>query len=136
LFRSPTASAASEILEGMVGINGLLLPPQIYERLGSVVDALHPFIAISQGGALRDLVFAMLWIGVLLGVALGLPNSMQILSRLEPALGVKERADDSQGVGRWLRWSPSLPWAFFVSLLAAISVAAMGGKSEFLYWQF
>jgi alginate O-acetyltransferase complex protein AlgI len=136
LFRSPTAPVASEILKGMAGLNGLVLPPQIYERLGSVVETLHPIIAISQGGALRDLVFAMLWIVVLLAVALGLPNSMQILARLEPALGVKERADDAQGIGRWLRWSPSLPWALFASFLAAVSVASIGGKSEFLYWQF
>jgi hypothetical protein len=61
---------------------------------------------------------------------------MEILSRFEPAIGVKYRAGD---LGKWtklLEWQPSLSWAVAISGLAVSAMVKLGGKSEFLYWQF
>ena len=68
-------------------------------------------------------------------IALALPNTLQFLSRYEPALGVK--APDAEPAA-WARlaWSASLIWAIGVSILAAVAVYRLGGNSEFLYWQF
>jgi D-alanyl-lipoteichoic acid acyltransferase DltB (MBOAT superfamily) len=136
LFRSSTVPAAVDVLRGMLGLNGMTLPPQIYDHLGTLVGMLHPIISISSGGALRDLVLAMAWVAGLLVIALTFPNSLQLLARYEPALGVKERPNDLGWLGRRLKWSPTMPWAIGVSVLVAAAIIGIGAKSEFLYWQF
>ena len=136
LFRSSTVPAAVDVLKGMLGLNGMTLPPQIYDHLGTLVGMLHPIISISSGGALRDLVLAMAWVAGLLVIALTFPNSLQLLARYEPALGVKERPNDLGWLGRRLKWSPTMPWAIGVSVLVAAAIIGIGAKSEFLYWQF
>jgi hypothetical protein len=132
LFRSPTVGAANELLQGMLGLNGISLPQKIYERLGPLTT---PIVSASAGSG-AEFVATIIWIVALLTIALGFPNSLQIMSRHEPAIGVKYRAED---LGRWtwvLDWRPSLPWALIVSTLATTSIIKLGGKSEFLYWQF
>jgi alginate O-acetyltransferase complex protein AlgI len=136
LFRSPTVATAKDVLEGMLGLNGLTLPTKIYEHVGPLVNALHPIISVTPAGELRDLADPVAWVAGLLMIALLMPNSLQLLARYEPALGIKERPDDLGWMGRLLRWSPTIPWAVATSVLAAIAVVWIGGKSEFLYWQF
>ena len=138
LFRSPTVGTASELLQGMFGLNSITLPQQIFDRLGPLTPMLRPIVSASAtaGGSGAEFTATLMWILSLLLIALALPNSLQILSRYEPAIGVKRRAED---LGRWARvpdWRPTLPWAFLMSAIAVASVIKLGGKSEFLYWQF
>jgi len=135
LFRATTMTSAVIVLKGMVGLNGMTLPQQIFERLGSLADLVHPMISITAGGDLRGLVSALAWIAALLSIAWTLPNSLQILARFEPALGVKERSDLGW-VQRALEWSPTIAWTVAASVLAAVAIIGTGGKAEFLYWQF
>jgi len=75
------------------------------------------------------------WISVMLGIAWFCPNSAQLLSRYEPALGVRPVPPDDARLLRW-QWRPSLQWAAMVSAVAFAAVLRLGGPSEFLYWQF
>ena len=68
-------------------------------------------------------------------VALACPNTLQILARYEPALGVKSQSIKFP-IGRIVEWDASLPWAIAVSVIAAVAIVSLGGPSEFLYWQF
>lgn len=138
LFRSPTVGSASELLQGMLGLNGITLPQQIFERLGPLTALLQPIVSpsVTSAGSGAEFIATIAWILVLLVIALALPNSLQILSRYEPAIGVKRRAEDMGGWARVLDWRPTLPWAFMMSVIAVTSVIKLGGKSEFLYWQF
>jgi hypothetical protein len=138
LFRSPTVGTASELLQGMLGLNGITLPQQIFDRLGPITAVLQPFVSasVTSAGSGAEFTATIMWIVVLLAVALAFPNSLQVLARYEPALGVKSRSED---LGRWAwiqDWRPTVPWAFLMSAIAVISVLKLGGKSEFLYWQF
>jgi hypothetical protein len=72
---------------------------------------------------------------LLLAIALGCPNTLQILARYEPALGVRPQAA-TRLLGGLLQWKDSLPWAVAVSAMAGLAVLSMHGVSEFLYWQF
>ena len=83
----------------------------------------------------RDFAKLAIWISGLMFVALACPNTLQILSRYEPALGVKPQPH-RQGIGQILEWKASLPWAIVVSGIAAVAIASINGPSEFLYWQF
>lgn len=60
-----------------------------------------------------------------------LPNTQQFMQDYRPALGKIEETGALK-----LRWSPTLPWAIAIALLAAAGLAWMGSPSEFLYFQF
>jgi D-alanyl-lipoteichoic acid acyltransferase DltB (MBOAT superfamily) len=135
LFRSPTVTSALLLWKGMVGSFGATLPQAVFSRLGSLTPALtaigfHP--AWTSGALLME---ATLRIGTLLVIALLLPNTLEILSDYEPALGVKPAKVPSRLL-RWLAWRPSMPWAFGLACIALAGILSLGELSEFLYWQF
>jgi alginate O-acetyltransferase complex protein AlgI len=134
-FRAPTITSAIDLLKGIAGLNGLGLPQDLLGRLGPVAGILHGINGVAGSG--QDLMITGKWICLLLVIALALPNTLQILDRYEPALGIRPSANKlSIGKIRVLEWSPSLPWAIAVSAIAAIAFVYIGGPSEFLYWQF
>jgi len=75
----------------------------------------------------------VIWIPVLTSIALALPNTLQILARYEPALGVKAPPTDSAARGEAIVWSASPAWAIELSVIAAVGILHLGGQSEFLY---
>jgi alginate O-acetyltransferase complex protein AlgI len=125
-FRSATMTSAIDLIKGMVGLNGLALPQP--------VEALHAGgVVVDSWG--RDFAKTAVAISVLMFVALACPNTLQILARYEPALGVKPQST-KLGIGRIVEWNPSLSWAIATSASAAVTIISLGGPSEFLYWQF
>jgi D-alanyl-lipoteichoic acid acyltransferase DltB (MBOAT superfamily) len=134
LFRSANGTAATEILSGMVGAQGLALPQGIYERLPAL-GALSSWVS-GGGMSITALTTASAWVLALLFIALALPNSFEITSRYEPVLGMQDRVTDKRSLGQTLQWTPSIRWGLFVSILVALAVFRVGGESEFLYWQF
>ncbi len=73
----------------MIGLQGLSLPQAVLSRMGSVGGWLtsvgvHP---AWTSGSLR--IATTLRIGLLLAIALPLPNTLEMLASVEPALGVK-----------------------------------------------
>jgi hypothetical protein len=88
----------------------------------------HP--AVASGKALsQEIVF----LAVLLAIALRAPNTLQLLSRYDPALGAP-RPDPKNRLS--LLWSPSPAWAAGTAVIAAAGILSLGQLSEFLYWQF
>ncbi len=136
LFRSTNGNTAIEILKGMWGANGIGLPQQLFDKLGPLGGLLHPFVSASPLATATEFALAIVWLVALLFIALALPNSLQIMARYEPALGTKHLDANLRSVWRVLAWRPSMPWAIACSVLAAAAIMRIGGKSEFLYWQF
>jgi len=138
LFRSPTITSAADLLKGLIGQNGVALPQAIYDHLGPLAGWLHRAGVVSVAPELwsgHEFGRMVMWICVTMLIALACPNTLQILARYEPALGVKALTTDLLG-RRILAWNPSFPWAIVVSIVAAIGILTLGGSSEFLYWQF
>jgi alginate O-acetyltransferase complex protein AlgI len=131
-FRSSTMASAIDLLKGMIGLNGIALPQRLLDRLGPLTTTFHGIGVIADG---YDFTKAMAWICILMFVAFAFPNTLQILARYEPALGVKP-PPSSAVIGRVVQWGASLPWAIALSAIAAIAIGSLGGPSEFLYWQF
>jgi alginate O-acetyltransferase complex protein AlgI len=128
IFRSANLKTATDLLQGMLGLHGIGL-----SGLRSSFD-----IGLKR---------MALWIAVPALIAFVCPNTLQILSRYEPALGWKASGpghfpgfgrapDDSTTAQPRILWGPSLAWAAVVSVIAAIGILYLGGQSEFLYWQF
>jgi D-alanyl-lipoteichoic acid acyltransferase DltB (MBOAT superfamily) len=136
LFRSANGVAAREILEGMVGLNGVGLPQALFERLGPIAGSLHGMVVASTEMSATDFLAALGWTAGLLAAALILPNTLQILDRFGPALSPSRPTAEVHWLRRLLTWAPSLPWAIGLSILAVAAVMQLGGQSEFLYWQF
>ena len=135
LFRAASVSSAFMLWKGMVGLQGLSLPQAVLSRMGSVGDWLtsvgvHP---TWTSGSL--LVAATLRIGLLLAIALLLPNTLEMLATVEPALGVKPAKTRSRLLVA-LTWAPNRLWAFSLACCALASILSLGELSEFLYWQF
>jgi len=134
-FRAPTMTSAVDLVKGIIGLNGIALPPALFDRLGPLAETLHGFGVVAESWSIQDFEKTAIWISILMFVALACPNTLQILARYEPALGVKSQST-KLAIGRIVEWNASLPWAIAVSAVAAIAIVSIGGPSEFLYWQF
>jgi alginate O-acetyltransferase complex protein AlgI len=137
-FRAPTMTSAIDLVKGIIGLNGIALPQAFLDHLGPLTSRFHGIGVIAvESLSSRDFVKTAIWICVLMFVALACPNTLQILARFEPALGVKPQPTKLMIGGiRIIEWQASLPWAIAVSAIAAIAIVSIGGPSEFLYWQF
>jgi alginate O-acetyltransferase complex protein AlgI len=136
-FRAQTVTSALDLVKGVIGLNGVALPQTLFDHLGiSLTNAFHRIgVTADDSWSAHDFEMSAIWISFLMFIALICPNTLQILDRYEPALGVKaQRA--KRTIGKIVEWSPSLPWAVAVSIVAAIAIVSTGGPSEFLYWQF
>ncbi len=105
-FRAESFSAASEILSGMAGLNGL----------GPIPDD-EPFIAAALG-------LFIVWC---------LPDTVSFFKNVieEPALQTA-RVEFQGG----LRWSPSRRWAIILGLILFIAMVNVWSVSEFIYYNF
>jgi alginate O-acetyltransferase complex protein AlgI len=136
-FRAPTIKSAVDLVNGIVGLNGLGLPQDLLGRLGPLMRVFNHIGVVGEAWNSHDFISTGEWICLLLFIALALPNTLQILSRYEPALGVKSLSTRRTiGKIRFWEWAPSVAWAVAMSAIGAIAIISMGGPSEFLYWQF
>jgi hypothetical protein len=76
-----------------------------------------------------------IWIATLMFIAMVCPNTLKVLRRFEPALGVKPHSTEG-GLGRIVAWNGSVPWAILAAALASAAISSLDSPSEFLYWQF
>ena len=103
-FRAASVSGAIDVLTGMLGLHGL----------GSAL----PRTTIVQIG----LLLALVWFA---------PNTQQIMTNFEPALGRTIANPLARST-----WNPAATWAVAVGGIAALGLLALGGTTEFLYFQF
>jgi hypothetical protein len=118
----------------MAGLSGIELPTRLYALLGPLAGFL-PFVRVSTGISAHEWAFSIAWAGALVIGALALPNTLQVMSRYEPALGFRSPPTWPSRL-RVLDWAPTIPWAVAISCLVIGVVMSLGGRSEFLYWQF
>ena len=135
LFRAPTLSAAVSIWADMTGQHGITLPEELLGRLGGFGPVLATLGVHPDPSAGPEMLEALPRLMVLLPIALFLPNTLQILARFEPAIGIKPARQEPFLV-RHLRWTTSAPWAIGMAAIAAAGILSLGQMSEFLYWRF
>ena len=135
LFRAPTASAALVLWKGMIGLYGVTLPQAVYSRLGAAAGWLAAIGVRPAWTSGSLLVEAAVRIGLLLVIALLMPNTLQMLAAFEPAIGVKPGKTPSR-LTRALTWAPTATWAIGLACVSLAGILSLGELSEFLYWQF
>jgi alginate O-acetyltransferase complex protein AlgI len=112
IFRADSLHTASNLLQGVLGLHGIGFRGGPGPKFVALTLAAPAFIAFIC------------------------PNTLQILSRFEPALGWKPTPLDSVVSKMHLMWQPSLVWAAVIAAILAVGILKLGGNSEFLYWQF
>jgi alginate O-acetyltransferase complex protein AlgI len=135
-FRAPSIQSAVHLLQAMVGLHGfdsLLLPDTVLSRLGSLGETMTTFGLVTAVSAVE---FAanlghLIWLVLLYVIIWGLPNTQQLMCRFAPALGKIQ-----PGSFKNAEWQLTRGWAVTVGVAACVSVLAIGGTSEFLYFQF
>jgi hypothetical protein len=136
LFRSTTVAGAFDILKGMIGLNGISLPSTIYKHFGPLAGWFQGIGLTQQSWGGHDFLVLAALIPPLVFIALACPNTLQLMARFEPALGVRQRPGEYGPVMRVFEWTPSLAWSVGMCAIAVAGILSLGGPSEFLYWQF
>lgn len=135
-FRAQGLDEALAMTRAMLGLNGYALPQTLAFTLGEsgqwLVGLGVPFATLHAGDVISfDGIMRIL---VLLGIALLMPNSYDILRRFEPATGLLPSSRTRQGTV--LEWRPNGVWGMVVALLGVAAITQITKVSEFLYFQF
>lgn len=131
-FRAQDVHAATQLLLGMSGGNGLTLPAgvapasitRVLAQWGIHFGDLAAFANVAGG---CNAMFA--WISVLLVIVWFGPNTQEMMAGFKPAL---EKVRDCSRI----QWTPNLFWLAMAVCIFIYSIAEMGKVSEFLYFQF
>lgn len=118
----------------------------VFFRAESFPAAINLFVALfvdtSQAGLFGDgsptppKPERWLWLLVLWGFALFVPNTQDILSRYKPALEVQDPSNHPGLFNGRLLWQPSLLWAAFIAIIFIAAFLSLSNISEFLYYNF
>ena len=134
LFRADSFAAAARIYRGLVGSNGIILPPDAVGWLGP----LHPWL-LQLGWRFESVRYLygweqLAWLIVLGVIAFLLPNTMQLLARYKPALLSQSLSVALQSSR--IQWRPTVYWATTLAVLMSWALLAINRVDEFLYFQF
>lgn len=136
-FRAPGLSVAENILNGMVGGHGFVLPAGLAYSLRpahGLISALGITFNVAESGS--NFVKSWLWIAALLAIAWLMPNTQQLLRDYDPVLDLPRSSGANLRPLLPLKWTPSPGWAVALGALAFFGVISITRVSPFLYWQF
>ncbi|KAB2876635.1 MAG: MBOAT family protein [Burkholderiaceae bacterium] len=147
LFRAPSLETATHMLYQMVGGEGVRMPAAVLSGLGEFGRHLVAVGIVGDLSSGSEFVTTLLWLVPLYLLATLAPNSLQILSRFEPALDYKPDAKAPRPTrvsisrvraagARALTLSFSAAWAASIAALFVFGVLGLNRAGEFLYWQF
>jgi D-alanyl-lipoteichoic acid acyltransferase DltB (MBOAT superfamily) len=134
-FRASTMHAATGILRGMIGFNGVAVPKALLLDLGSAGKWLQ-HLGVGVSPAEFPFTNMVLWLLALGVIVFFCPNTQEIMARYEPALGVRAKDTPEASPLRRISWRPSVVWSLVVATMAVVGILQLAGPSEFLYWQF
>jgi D-alanyl-lipoteichoic acid acyltransferase DltB (MBOAT superfamily) len=133
-FRANNLDTAASVMEGMLGMNGLLLPGAYFELLNGFGLLGDRFVEL--GAEFGEFAFSLRLVAIKLSLLLlvvwTLPNTQEIMIRYRPALNLSHK-----DLGRrWWQWRLSRGFAISTTALGIFSILHLTRVSEFLYFQF
>src|SRR5580658_1662420 len=85
-FHAANVAAGANIVMGMAGVHGLVLPNAIAPSSAAFASVLSHAGVTFNDQSVYELIAVILWIAMLLTIALGLPNTLEIMRAWEPAI--------------------------------------------------
>jgi alginate O-acetyltransferase complex protein AlgI len=140
LFRAESIEGAGNLLAGMVGLHGFVLPTEYLGYLNHLAGLGNYLVKIGFEFNTDHVLFFygfFQFLAILIGfaVVVFLPNTQQIMRRYRPAFETYQ-GEVSRLPLRWQEWRPTLPFALFIISLLAMSIMGLTRVSEFIYFQF
>jgi D-alanyl-lipoteichoic acid acyltransferase DltB (MBOAT superfamily) len=138
-FRAESFDAAAVMIEGMVGVNGFVLPTS-YQGYFNVLPNFGNWLA-KQGFRFEESVDhfyglnEVIFLFAVLVTAWFAPNTYRLMGIHSPALDITHASVGATGKVLF-HWRPNLGWALFIVILAFWSILKLDQTSEFLYYQF
>jgi alginate O-acetyltransferase complex protein AlgI len=135
-FRADDVPAALNLLSGMFGGHGVVLPAIVGNLPG--VRAIADLFNLPVGELPNFGIAQVLWIAGLLAAVWALPNSQQWLRNYRTVLAAKLRPSRLQRAFPALVWRPASLVGFAMGSLGVLVVlrAISAAPTEFLYFQF
>jgi alginate O-acetyltransferase complex protein AlgI len=132
-FRAESHDAALLMLQGMAGLNGIVLPDELAASLAPAQDLLNTLDV--EYGSYAYLSFDQIVLTVfLLALVMLAPNTQQIMGYVGP--NQRRIGRRLGGSFRWLQWAPTQAWASATGILFLYTLTQLSAVSEFLYFQF
>jgi D-alanyl-lipoteichoic acid acyltransferase DltB (MBOAT superfamily) len=140
-FRAHSLAGAVNLLAGMTGLHGIVIPSGLEFALTPVLGLLEIIGVRFADTSGTVLLMTYGWVTALLAIAFICPNTQQIMARVKPVLeswsGTADvRGYDAAGRGPWWEWRFSPIWAIVIGCAAFVAIISITRVSEFLYWQF
>jgi len=136
-FRADSVHAATAILRGMFGLNGVAPPVELSLLLGPLKEVLHSigFALTSLGIAFPQWGVTILWISLLLMLCWFGPNSQEFMANYRPTLDTFD-GQPAQSSRTRLRWSPNVLGAIVMAAITVLAIIGLTQVSSFIYSQF
>jgi len=125
LFRANDMGTAGNMLVGLFGANGVVLPETYFTHLGALAPQLAALGVRFEAGYLFLGVTQIAILAGLFAVVMLAPNALEISGYIAQT-----------ALPAWQRWQPNLGWGLGLSALAIVSLVMMSDAGEFLYFQF
>ncbi len=126
-FRATSMDAAMRIIDGMMGLNGVILPIEWQAPLASMLSIGNTGLTFGRLEAFSDR-RQLTWIILLLAIVWISPNSQTLIERFRGSHTIRRFAHEG-----WA-WACIGGFAVFIFLLAAIN--GSHDSSEFIYFNF
>jgi D-alanyl-lipoteichoic acid acyltransferase DltB (MBOAT superfamily) len=132
LFRAESFPAAERMVQGMLGMNGVILARELESALGGVAAPLVGAGVQFESAVYLYTVQQWSWLALLAFISFALPNVQQIMARVQGGL-MPEGLPLAPGR---IEWRPRAAWALVIGLGMAWALLALNRVDEFLYFQF
>ena len=123
-FRAESIPAATKIVSGMLGKNGLGIPVKWLDERSGAINWLLDHGAYPSTNTLFAAGAESRMIALSLAICWLLPNTVDIFS------------DSAMGKARWWSWTTNKAWTMATVILGFFSFLSISGLSEFIYFQF
>jgi alginate O-acetyltransferase complex protein AlgI len=137
-FRAESIHGVENILGGMIGLHGYILPESYLYYFNHLYDFGDYLVAVgwqfSDAGLFRGLGQILSFFLLILILAF-LPNTQQIMRQFKIESKDFKYKNTSIFSNR-LSWQPTVKWAMFTSIILVLSIINLTSVSEFLYFQF
>jgi len=143
IFRAESLDGAMVMYRAMLGLNGIALPVEIQlvaEHLG--LAGLLPDMAYFAQNSRWSFYVGCLWTVLAAGIAIFLPNSLQLMHRFRPNVDYRRIGKSAMTrflgwrILQWHRLSPAMAVAAGLLLFISLKAINSGAETEFLYFQF
>jgi D-alanyl-lipoteichoic acid acyltransferase DltB (MBOAT superfamily) len=133
-FRADNLQSATEMLRGMFGLNGIVLPVSLSSTLSPLSQFLHA-IGMTFGPVQLISKWSYVWISLLLFLCWFAPNSQEFMANYQPTINTFS-GKPAEPSNKWLRWNPNFLGAITIAFMTVLGIVGLTQVSTFIYFRF